>query len=111
MPSSQVRSVVVRLEAMVAKYIRDMNRAGDATEKAFDRVHASTSKAREEFVASDRAAAKPGADHLPPQHHHKGDVDLAADPRARRRQRLCRRRPRHPVHRPVLRPTSGRRGA
>lgn len=56
--TSQVRSVVVRLEAMVAKYIRDMNRAGDATEKAFDRVHASTSKAREEFVASDRAAAK-----------------------------------------------------
>ncbi|MEV5001938.1 hypothetical protein [Nocardioides sp. LML1-1-1.1] len=56
--TAQVRSVVVRLEAMVAKYIRDVNRAGDATEKSFDRVHASTSKAREEFVAADRAAAK-----------------------------------------------------
>lgn len=56
--TSQVRSVVVRLEAMVAKYIRDVNRAGDATEKSFDKVHASTSKAREEFVAADRAAAR-----------------------------------------------------
>lgn len=55
--TAQVRSVVVRLEAMVAKYIRDINRAGDATEKAFDRVHASTTKTREEFVATDRAAA------------------------------------------------------
>ncbi|AIY17787.1 hypothetical protein GUY44_07165 [Pimelobacter simplex] len=54
---SNVRSVTVRLEAMVARYIRDMNRAGDATEKAFDRVHASTSRARESFVATERDAA------------------------------------------------------
>ncbi|UUW88471.1 hypothetical protein [Pimelobacter simplex] len=49
--------MTVRLEAMVARYIRDMNRAGDATEKAFDRVHASTSRARESFVATERDAA------------------------------------------------------
>lgn len=56
MPSN-VRSVTVRLEAMVARYIRDMNRAGDATEKAFDRVHASTARAREDFVSTQRSAA------------------------------------------------------
>lgn len=56
--TSQVRSVVVRLEAMVARYIRDVHRAGNETEKSFDKIHASTSKAREEFVAADRAAAR-----------------------------------------------------
>lgn len=56
MPSN-VRSVTVRLEAMVTRYIRDMNRAGTATEKAFDRVHASTARAREDFVSTQRSAA------------------------------------------------------
>lgn len=55
---SNVRSVTVRLNAAVVGYIRDMNRAGDATEKAFDRVHTSTSRAREDFIAADRAAGQ-----------------------------------------------------
>lgn len=50
-----VRSVDVRLNAMVAGYIRDINRAGDATVKSFDQIHASTSKAREEFIETERA--------------------------------------------------------
>lgn len=55
---SNVRSVTVRLNAAVVGYIRDMNRAGDATEKAFDRVHTSTSRAREDLIAADRAAGQ-----------------------------------------------------
>lgn len=55
---SNVRSVTVRLNAAVVGYIRDVNQAGDATEKAFDRVHTSTARAREDFVATDRAAQR-----------------------------------------------------
>lgn len=51
-----VRSVEVRLEANVAKYMRDITLAGTATEKAFSRVHTSTARSREEFVQIDRSA-------------------------------------------------------
>ncbi|WGX98721.1 hypothetical protein [Nocardioides sp. L-11A] len=47
--------MTVRLDAMVAEYERKMKRAGDTTERAFDRIHASTARARQDFVATQRA--------------------------------------------------------
>lgn len=76
--ASTVRSVDVRLNAMVAGYIRDVKRAGDATEKSFDKVHASTSRARESIVDTDKAMGRLGSTTRltsPSQRRLASDVD------------------------------------
>lgn len=55
-----VRSVEVRLDAKVEKYIRDITLAGNMTDKAFSNVHATSARVRENFVQIDRSAANLG---------------------------------------------------
>lgn len=58
--TSTVRSVDVRLNAKVAKYIRDITLAGDVTEKAFSRAHVSVGRVDRDLVQAERSSASLG---------------------------------------------------
>lgn len=58
--TSTVRSVDVRLNAKVAKYIRDITLAGDVTEKAFSRAHVSVGRVEKDFAQAERSSSSLG---------------------------------------------------
>lgn len=58
--TSTVRSVDVRLNAKVAKYIRDITLAGDVTLKAFSRAHVSVGRVEQDFAQAERSSSSLG---------------------------------------------------